>query len=104
MIARKISENTAGKSQTAYAILHNAVTADFHESIFAAFCGHPSQQAVQCNRVGRGAFGGNDFAIYIITYCTAQSALMTQTTEYLIKQRCDGGFSICSCDTHQFHL
>ena len=83
MVAGQISENTAGKLQTADALLGNGMGTDFHEGILAAGICHFSEQAVQGYRVRGGVFGRYG-QVDVIAYSGNQSDLVAEIAESII--------------------
>lgn len=84
MVAGQISENTAGKLQTADALLGNGMGTDFHEGILAAGICHFSEQAVQGYRVRGGVFGRYGLVVDVIAYSGNQSDLVAEIAESII--------------------
>ena len=80
----KYLSNTAGKLQTADALLGNGMGTDFHEGVLAAGIGHFSEQAVQGYRVWGGVFGRYGQVVDVIAYSGNQSDLVAEIAESII--------------------
>ena len=101
VVACQIGEDASGKRQPGDALLCHAVAAHLHECILAALVGHLSQQAVECDGVGRGHLRRHGFSVDIVADGAAQSALVAQSAKHVVEQGGDGGLAVCAGDSHQ---
>ena len=103
MVTRKIRKNTTAETETTNTLLHHTMRAYLHKSIGTTLIGHLAQQAIQRNRIGRGALRRNRLTIDIIAHSTAQSTLIAKLTEKIVQDSCNSRLAIRSGYTNKMH-
>ena len=84
MVAGKIGEDTAGKPQSADALLGDGMRRALHESVFATRLYHAAEQGIEFDGVGRGMLGGDGLVFYVVADRRQQATLVSHLAEHII--------------------